>query len=222
MTPTKRTAAARKVAAAKQAAPAKKPARAKQPAAPPAAAGKAAGVAPARTVNVTKAAPRRPGVRAATPVLTARRARATPASRKVPAAAKPAAPASSRPPQVFTVSHLQETDFKAEGLRTYALYRDLGIAAATAGLCQAHVIRFVPPCTDAVRKRHAHAVELQLVYVLKGWIKNEFEGQGEQMMSTGSCWIQPSGIRHTVLDYSPDCEVLEIILPADFTTEEVA
>ncbi len=83
------------------------------------------------------------------------------------------------------------------------------------------MIRFVPPCTDEVRKRHLHKTELQLVYVLKGWMKNEFEGVGEQMMSVGSCWIQPSGIEHTVLDYSPDCEVLEIIVPADFTTEEV-
>ena len=91
-------------------------------------------------------------------------------------------------------------------------------AEATAGLCQAHVIRMVPPCTDEVRERHVHAVELQLVYVLKGWMKNEFEGHGEQMMSAGSCWIQPPGIKHTVLDYSADLEVLEIIVPADFKT----
>jgi hypothetical protein len=123
---------------------------------------------------------------------------------------------------VFTVSHLDEADFKADGLRAYAQYRDLGIAAATGGLCQAHVIRLVPPTTDEVRKRHLHKTELQLVYVLKGWMKNEFEGVGVQMMSVGSCWLQPSGIKHTVLDYSADCEVLEIIVPADFTTEEVA
>ena len=124
-------------------------------------------------------------------------------------------------PQIFTVSHLNEADFKADGLRTYAQYRDLGIAAATGGLCQAHVIRFVPPCTDEVRKRHLHKADLQLVYVLQGWMKNEFEGHGEQMMSAGSCWLQPSGIKHTVLDYSADCEVLEIIVPADFKTEEL-
>nr|WP_294511250.1 hypothetical protein [uncultured Rhodopila sp.] len=179
---------------------------------------KVAPAAPSKTVAVTKAAPRRPKVRVATPIPAARRGRPAPAAaRKAP----PAARVSSKAPQVFTVSHLQEADFKADGLRPYALYRDLGIAAATAGLARAHVIRFVPPCTDAVRKRHVHTTELQLVYVLKGWIKNEFEGHGEQMMSTGSCWLQPSGIEHTVLDYSPDCEVLEIIVPADFTTEDV-
>jgi len=163
-----------------------------------------------------KTAARVPAVRRPT----ARRGRATappPPRRK---AATPRVQ-SAAPPQRFTVSHLDEADFRQDGLRGYALYRDLGIAAATAGLCQAHVIRLLSPCTDEVRKRHAHEAELQLVYVLKGWIKNEFEGEGVQMMSTGSCWLQPPGIKHTVLDYSPDVELLEIIVPADFKTTEV-
>jgi uncharacterized RmlC-like cupin family protein len=122
------------------------------------------------------------------------------------APAKPPA-AAARKPQRFTVA--------------YARYRDLGIAAASAGLCQAHVIRLIGPCTDEVRKRHYHDTELQLIYVLKGWMKNEFEGHGEQLMEAGSCWLQPPGIEHTVLDYSDDCEVLEIIVPADFKTVEL-
>ena len=170
------------------------------------------------TVAMKQAARRRPATRTAVPVPVARRRHPVNPGAQ-PSAAKP--PAAGMP-QVFTVSHLNQADFKADGLRPYAQYRDLGIAAATAGLCQAHVIRMIPPCTDIVRKRHVHQAELQLVYVLKGWMKNEFEGHGEQMMSTGSCWLQPTGIRHTVLDYSPDCEVLEIIVPANFTTEEVA
>lgn len=204
----------KKKAAPKMASAPKKKAKAKAPVA-------AAKKAPpkkvaARAVAVKKAAPRRAATRVAVPTPAPRRGRPPAAVRKVPAPTL-----SGGGKQAFTVSHLDEADFKADGLRSYALYRDLGIAAATAGLCQAHVIRFVPPCTDEVRKRHLHKTELQLVYVLKGWMKNEFEGVGEQMMSVGSCWIQPSGIEHTVLDYSPDCEVLEIIVPADFTTEEV-
>jgi len=124
-------------------------------------------------------------------------------------------------PQRFTVSHLREKDFLASGLRPYALYRDLGIEKATNGLAQAHVIRLIPPCTDEVRERHTHNVEFQMVYVLKGWIKNELEGQGEQLMKKGSCWLQPPNVKHTVLDYSDDCEMLEIIIPADFTTTKV-
>jgi uncharacterized RmlC-like cupin family protein len=123
--------------------------------------------------------------------------------------------------QRFTVSHLNDADFKQDGLRAYALYRDLGIAAASGGLCQAHVIRLLSPCTDEVRKPHRHDTELQLIYVLQGWVKNEFEGEGVQMMSAGSCWLQPPGIKHTVLDYSPDVELLEIIVPADFKTVEL-
>lgn len=121
------------------------------------------------------------------------------------------------PKQKFTVSHLDHASF-ASGLRSYAQYRDLGIAAATHGLATAQVIRFVPPCTDEVRQRHFHTVQLQMIYVLKGWIKSEFAGEGAHVMNVGSCWIQPPGIHHMVLDYSDDCEVLEIVLPADFET----
>jgi len=92
---------------------------------------------------------------------------------------------------------------------------------ATSASAQAHVIRLVAPCTDEVRKRHLHDVELQLVYVLKGWVRNEFDGHGEQLMQAGSCWLQPPKIKHTVLDYSDDCELLEIIVPAAFATMEV-
>ncbi|MGH7041670.1 MAG: cupin domain-containing protein [Acetobacteraceae bacterium] len=125
-------------------------------------------------------------------------------------------------PQRFTVSHLREEDFRPDGLRPYARYRDLGIAEATGGLARAHVIRMIPPVTEEVRQRHAHTVDLQLVYVLKGWMKNEFAGHGVQMMEQGSCWLQPPGIAHTVLDYSDDLEVLEIIVPAEFGTHSVA
>jgi hypothetical protein len=125
------------------------------------------------------------------------------------------------PPQKFKVSHLDSSEFKRDGLRSYAAYRDLGMAEATNGMVVAQVIRMLPPCTDEVRKRHYHDVQLQLVYLLKGWMRNEFEGEGEQLMKEGSCWIQPAKIRHTVLDYSDDCEVLEIVMPANFATAEV-
>jgi quercetin dioxygenase-like cupin family protein len=127
----------------------------------------------------------------------------------------------SRPRQTFTVSHHREEDF-ATGLRRYAHYRDLGMAQATHGMVQAHVIRFVPPCDPReVAKLHFHDVDLQMIYVLKGWIKTEFDGAGAHVMRAGSCWLQPPRIRHKVLDYSDDCEVLEIVLPADFKTVEL-
>ena len=95
--------------------------------------------------------------------------------------------------QRFTVSHLREDDFKVNGLRPYAAYRDLGIKDATNGMVTAHVIRHAPGTTpaDRVSGRHYHDIRFQMVYVLKGWVRSEFEGQGEQVFREGSCWIQP-------------------------------
>jgi hypothetical protein len=61
-----------------------------------------------------------------------------------------------------------DADFKDNGLRPYARYRDLGVAEATGGLVHAHVIRMVPPCPDQARKVHLHATVFQMIYVLKG------------------------------------------------------
>ena len=128
----------------------------------------------------------------------------------------------ARPRQRFVASHYSEASFKSDGLRTYAKYRDLGIKDATGGQAIAHVIRFVPPCVPAVvSKCHFHDVDFQMIYVLKGWIKTELEGQGAQTMKAGSAWLQPPRIKHKVLDYSDDCEVLEIVLPGNFNTVEL-
>jgi hypothetical protein len=140
-------------------------------------------------------------------------------------AAKGRAPAPTkraRPKQRIAVSHHRDEDFKADGLRAYATYRDLGIADASGGLARAHVIRLIGPCDPAeVSKLHFHDVDFQMVYVLKGWVKTYMEGHGETLMNEGSSWTQPPRIRHMILDYSDDVELLEVILPADFRTVEL-
>jgi mannose-6-phosphate isomerase-like protein (cupin superfamily) len=128
-----------------------------------------------------------------------------------------------RPKQRIAISHYRDEDFQTSGLRAYAQYRDLGIAAASHGLAQAHVIRLIGPCNpQEVSKLHFHDVEFQIVYVLKGWVKTYMEGQGETMMKEGSCWTQPPRIKHLIMDYSNDVELLEVILPAEFKTVELA
>ena len=139
------------------------------------------------------------------------------------AASKSKPKAKARPKQRIAISHHREEDFKADGLRTYAQYRDLGIAQASHGLAQAHVIRLIGPCNPAeVSKLHYHDVEFQMVYVLKGWVKTYMEGQGETLMKQGSAWTQPPRIKHLIMDYSDDVELLEVILPAEFKTVELA
>lgn len=122
-------------------------------------------------------------------------------------------------PQLFTVTHARGADFK-RGLRSFFEYRDLGIAKATEGAVVAHVIRAAGG-TDFSSQPHRHGTTFQLVYVLKGWIEFEYEGQGVVRLEAGSCVYQPPGIRHRELGHSEDVEMLEIVMPGQFTTEEV-
>jgi quercetin dioxygenase-like cupin family protein len=137
---------------------------------------------------------------------------------KAPRRLKAKTRAKARPKQRFALSHHREEDFD-QGLRPYSAYRDLGIAPATGGMVQAHVIRMTKPFSaDEVAIPHYHDVDFQMVYVLKGSFTSEFEGQGVHTFHAGSCWIQPPKIKHTVRGYSDDCELLEIVLPANFET----
>ena len=146
------------------------------------------------------------------------------ARKKLKSKARAPAPVKrARPKQRIAISHHREEDFKADGLRAYAQYRDLGVAEASRGLAQAHVIRLIGPCDPAeVSKLHFHDVDFQMVYVLKGWVKTYMEGQGETLMQQGSAWTQPPRIKHLILDYSDDVELLEVILPAEFKTVELS
>ncbi|MGX4770953.1 cupin domain-containing protein [Bradyrhizobium guangdongense] len=163
---------------------------------------------------VKKRSGARPAARSSARKAVKAKARTTPA--------KSSAKTPARPRQRIAISHHREQDFKADGLRAYAKYRDLGIADATHGLAQAHVIRLQGPCNPAeVSKLHYHDVEFQMVYVLKGWVKTYMDGQGETMMREGSAWTQPPKIKHMILDYSDDVELLEVILPAEFKTVEL-
>ena len=119
----------------------------------------------------------------------------------------------------FVASHAQEAVFE-RGLRSFFEYRDLGIKKATEGRVAAHVIRAAAG-TEFSSQPHAHKTEFQLVYILKGWIEFEYEGQGVVRLEAGSCVHQPPNIRPRELGHSDDIEMLEIVLPAGFSTEEV-
>ena len=144
------------------------------------------------------------------------------ARRKLKSKGRAAPVKKARPKQRVAISHHREEDFKADGLRAYAQYRDLGIVEASNGLARAHVIRLMGPCNpDEVSKLHYHDVEFQRVYVLKGWVKTYMDGVGETTFQIGSAGTQPPKIKHLIMDYSDDVELLEVILPADFDTREL-
>jgi mannose-6-phosphate isomerase-like protein (cupin superfamily) len=119
----------------------------------------------------------------------------------------------------FVASHARDARFE-RGLRSFYEYRDLGIRQATDGRVDAHVIRAAAG-TEFSSRPHIHRTTFQLVYILKGWIEFEYEGQGVVRLEAGSCVHQPPEIRHRELGHSEDIEMLEVVLPAGFATEEV-
>jgi mannose-6-phosphate isomerase-like protein (cupin superfamily) len=115
-------------------------------------------------------------------------------------------------------SHVKPADtvFKREGLRDFFVYRDLGIAEATAGIVIAQLVR----SRDAPKKGtgwHYHGADFHIVYMLKGWARFMYEDK-ETLVAAGDCVHQRPGIVHYLFDYSPDMEYLEVVGPADFTT----
>lgn len=120
----------------------------------------------------------------------------------------------------FIASHAKDAVFD-RGLRSFYEYRDLGIKKATEGRVDAHVIRAAVG-KEFSSQPHAHQTDFQLVYILKGWIEFEYEGQGIVRLDAGSCVHQPPNIRHRELGHSDDIEMLKVVLPAGFTTEEVS
>ena len=204
---------------------AKKPV-AKKPAAKQPAAKKPVAKKPVAKKPVAKkpAAKSRAAAQSAAKPPTAKRADKSKSSSKKPAALPTLkVPAVTRwKPQKFMAAHASDKGQQfRKGLRSYASYRDLGISKATGGVVQAHVIRLHGPCDPAVVSiRHLHGVQFQFLYMLKGWMEGEYNGRRERF-EAGACWIQPNSIPHTVLDYSDDCEMIELILPGTFETREL-
>lgn len=119
----------------------------------------------------------------------------------------------------FSASHAKDAVFRDGGLRSCFDYRDLGIKEATGGKMMAHIVRAKPGAHGGFGW-HKHNLDLQIYYVLKGWVKFDYEGVGEVLAEAGSCVHQPPGIRHAEIAHSDDLEIIEITLPGEFETVE--
>ena len=117
----------------------------------------------------------------------------------------------------FVATHARDAHFE-RGMRAFFEYRDLGVRQATDGQVVAHVIRAVPGAGFS-GQAHRHHTQFQLIYILRGWIEFEYEGQGVVRLEAGSSAYQPPGIRHREVAHSEDVEILEIVMPGDFATE---
>jgi mannose-6-phosphate isomerase-like protein (cupin superfamily) len=108
------------------------------------------------------------------------------------------------------------------GLREIFDYRDLGIKEGTQGDYVAHIVKANgKKQKDEVQHWHVHDCDFQFVYVLNGWAKFEYAGQGVRTIRKGDCINQRPGIPHREIECSEDFEVLEIVSPANFATRIV-
>lgn len=115
-------------------------------------------------------------------------------------------------------SHVKEGDtpWRADGLRDFFLYRDLGVAAATNGRVIAHLVKANKPPQEGTGW-HFHVADFQIVLMTKGWARFMYEDK-VTLVEAGDCVHQRPGLRHFLFDYSPDMEYLEIVGPADFSS----
>ncbi|MHA1564606.1 MAG: cupin domain-containing protein [Alphaproteobacteria bacterium] len=116
----------------------------------------------------------------------------------------------------FVVTRASDAQFDA-GLRRFFAYRDLGAAGASNGRFGAEVIRPAEG-ENTTGLWHYHKLDFQLVYVLRGWVKFEYEGQGAFTFTAGDSVVQPPEIHHRQTAHSDDLEMLEITSPAKFET----
>jgi quercetin dioxygenase-like cupin family protein len=124
----------------------------------------------------------------------------------------------AHPSQHFAASYAKDSPFTTRGLRTFWEYRDLGVAAATHGRFRAQVLRATRPSPPGGTGWHFHALEFQLYYVLRGFLRTQVEGQGELIFRAGDAFLQPPGTWHNVVAFCEELEMLELVSPADIGT----
>ncbi|WP_299564589.1 cupin domain-containing protein [uncultured Sulfitobacter sp.] len=96
-------------------------------------------------------------------------------------------------------------------------YRDLIPSRLGGSIIASHIrIPDGGPVPDMV---HYHTVGFQLIFCYRGWVDVLYEDQGDTIrLHAGDCVTQPPGIRHRVVEASPNIEVIEIGVPAEHVT----
>lgn len=131
-------------------------------------------------------------------------------------------PAMEIPPLVeeFVVTRMPSGDAEATSFgegRSGMQYRDLIPSRLGGRFIASHIL--IPkggPVADYV---HFHNIRFQMIYCYRGWVTVAYEDQGEPMLlQEGDCFLQPSTIRHRVLEASDRMQVIEIGCPAEHET----
>ena len=123
--------------------------------------------------------------------------------------------------QKFNVNYAVNAKYQ-DGLRDFLEYRDLGISDASNGDYKAHILRvkdnFKGDQEMHTTGLHKHMVDFQMYYVLNGWVKFIYAGEGELIFKKGDCVMAPAAITHNEISCSDNFEALEILSPAKHET----
>lgn len=118
----------------------------------------------------------------------------------------------------FVISRASEAKFTDDKFRDWLISRDLGLDFATNGAYGGQITRARE--VGHTTGKHWHPMTFQMVYVLKGWVKFWYEGEGEFTFHAGDFVYHPPKAMHDLLDYSEDMELLEIYSPGNPGTIE--
>lgn len=120
----------------------------------------------------------------------------------------------------FCLSRAEDAHFEPmHGYRDWLKIRDLGLKTATQGAYDAWVTRAND--LGGSSGRHYHNYEFQIMYVIRGWVKMFYEGEGEFVLRAGDFVYHPPRHVHDFMEYSADIEIFELASPADHSCVNV-
>jgi quercetin dioxygenase-like cupin family protein len=103
------------------------------------------------------------------------------------------------------------------GRRDWLQYLDAGFEEASGGRVRATL----STATGAMVTEtgwHYHECEMQIGFIMKGWIDLQYEDGTEVRLEAGDMMFVPGGVKHNELRTSDDIAGLEITIPARMGT----
>ncbi len=93
--------------------------------------------------------------------------------------------------------------------------RDTTIAAHTQNVAGVHVLK----ANGGPSRRASHNADILFSFVMEGAMTLQAEGQQSVQLTAGDAFVIPPGMLSQYLEISEDCELLEVALPGNFTTD---
>ena len=117
----------------------------------------------------------------------------------------------------LAISRASAPNFVA-GRRDFFKYRETGTTEGTDGFMRAQITVGTQGLTEPTGW-HYHICDAQFIYMLKGWVELQFEGQGTIRLEAGDTCMIPGNLPHNEIRASNELEIMEISVPAAMGTK---